>query len=109
MDGYAYRRRRDDAGVNGLVNSLPPWLKALLALGVVPAIAVFLVYFVTQRVDARLEKIDNTTIATYGEAKSANEHAQEVEKAFDKLQRSLDRICVNTANTERQRDACLKP
>lgn len=100
-------------GSNGKDGFMPAWLNVLLRIGVVAAIAVYLVYSLVN-----LQATDIRTIRDQLERHAAQ--VDQMQTQFDEFyQRQQDylgsvlaieqRVCLNTANDGVERQACLQP
>ena len=91
-------------------NSETPWyLKFIYAFGVPAALTIYLVWFVVNGVDARLQVI-NSTLSTHATDMAVSLRASEDARQQLLLTNLLlQRICVNTAANQAARSNCFGP
>lgn len=92
------------------MNGAMPWyIKFLYTFGIPATLAIYLVWFMVNRVDTNLDKINNT-LAFHQVEMSANLKQTEETKAQLLLTNLLlQRICVNTAVNQQARNNCFGP
>ena len=87
---------------------LPAWARAIAYLGVPSAIALFLVYFITQQVSGDVRDLQQAVQAEVAAVARVLSYQMDHSDDIDGMTRVLTRICVNTAETDSQRDECLR-
>lgn len=92
-------------------NGLPTWAKAIVAVGVIPACLVYLIWFVTERTDRKLDMIRESIIVN---DKQIDAHIATSDRAIQEQHEHnlrgeiYQRLnCVNTSKTRQQQEACL--
>ncbi len=91
--------------ING---KLPAWARAIAYLGVPSAIALFLVHFITQQVAGDVRALQQAVQSSGAAVTRVLTYQMDHSDDIDGLTRVLLRICVNTAETDSQREACLR-
>jgi hypothetical protein len=82
-----------------LGTAAPWWLDAIYRIGVPAALALFLVWFLTQKVSGQLDTVTS----------ALQTHATVQERERSEMKFYLRAICVNVAADDRQRAACNPP
>lgn len=95
--------------------SMPPWLAAILRLGAVSAIALFLVWRLTTGIEDRLKGVETSLdlhmrieVEQSGESAKLIEMIQEHRRDVSEIRQEVRQTCMNTARNDEQRAACLQ-
>lgn len=99
-------------GTTGLfghsASALPPWARILLTVGVLPAIAIYLIWIMSTRVAGTLDSVNNTLKDHHNQAIQI-EHKVDEELVNHRISNSLLRqICVSLAKTPVDRRECAR-
>lgn len=87
--------------------SVTNFLKFFYTFGVPAAIAVFLVYFVTTRIDNGLDVIQVGLESHKAESRELIKTDAEIKLQMQYMTQILLNICVNTAKIQSERNACF--
>lgn len=82
---------------------LPIWIKAIVALGVPAAIAIYLVWVGSNE----LPRLNNQVLLTHEEVVRLKEAARQELEQLQANFRMLQRLCSNTAKTDDDRQRCF--
>lgn len=81
--------------------------KGIYTFGVPAAIAIFLVYFVTSRVDQSLDMMQKNLDSHVSESNQLIETDEQIKFQLQSVTQILLSICVNTAKSSNERNACF--
>lgn len=89
-------------------DSLPWWVSAIYKVGVPTAIACYLVWFLTQRVqtdlDAATQQLNNMQTLMAAHVTTQEQSL----KVSQEILKAMRKICVNTSDTKADRDECVQ-
>ena len=95
--------------------AMPPWLAAILRLGAVSAIALFLVWRLTTGIEDRLKGVETSLdlhmrieVEQSGETAKMIEMIQEHRRDVAEMRQQVRQGCMNAARNDEQRAACLE-
>lgn len=92
------------------MNGATPWyVKFLYTFGIPATLAIYLVWFMANRVDTSLEHITSTLIAHQSEMSISLRQTEETKQQLLLTNLLLQRICVNTASNQQARSNCFGP
>ena len=84
------------------------WSKVVSIYGVPAVVALFLVWFVTTKVDGSLNRIETFQQAHSIDMQYSIKANEELKSQFYITNKLLQQICVNQARTEDQRNRCFQ-
>lgn len=91
------------------MNDTAPWyLKFIYTFGIPAALTVYLVWFIVNSVDARLQVISNALDTHQREMASSLRSTDEMKQQLFLTNLLLQSICVNTASNQAGRNGCFK-
>ena len=94
----------------------PPWqVKVDYAFGIPAVIAMYLVYYQTNKMDGNQQEFNRNIIELGEQVRSlrdslalSRENAYTVERKYDRLLNMMVRVCATTAETNVDRNSCFE-
>jgi len=96
-------RARDEEDPRDIAPGMPWWVRAIAIIGIPGVLAIYLVYVGAQE----LPSIRRAAEQTEREVVANREVIRGLITQTDALQRTVQRICYNTAKTDAERDRCF--
>ena len=97
-----------DTNINRLLSSdAPMWARIVYVIGVPSAIAIFLIYFVTNQVSGAIGNIRTEQAQIREELRLHAVDSSYVIKETTSIRMILQQICANTAATREERNMCF--
>lgn len=85
-------------------SNAPWWVKTISVVGVPAAIALYLVYVLSNGAVTAITNID-TNVKTHAAAEATHDHEQR--ESSSRMENYLRLLCLNTAKTNSDRNTCL--